>query len=94
MNINDLPYLVRDNHGIVLFADDTSLLFKLKRRQLVIDNVNNALSEIVRWFSANNLLLNGTKTKCIKFTTPNVGHVKTSVLIKGEELSPVDSTVF
>ncbi|GBP30178.1 hypothetical protein EVAR_94486_1 [Eumeta japonica] len=43
--INDLPRLVKDVHEIVLFADDTSLLFKVKRQQLTYDDVNNAISK-------------------------------------------------
>ncbi|CAH2088799.1 unnamed protein product [Euphydryas editha] len=45
--INDLPHLVRDEHEIVLFADDTSLLFKVKRGQNSLDDVNRALSKII-----------------------------------------------
>ncbi|CAH2232471.1 jg19404 [Pararge aegeria aegeria] len=92
--INDLPYLVKDNHGIVLFADDTSLMFKIKRRELALDDVNNYLAKVVQWFEANNLVLNENKTKCIKFTLPNVKHVKTTILLNNEELNPVDTTVF
>lgn len=92
--INDLPFLVGDNHDIVLFADDTSLLFKLKRQQTVFDDVNNALSKVVNWFNVNNLLLNETKTKCIKFVTPNVKKSKTNIILKDEELDLVDTTVF
>ncbi|GBP80506.1 Probable RNA-directed DNA polymerase from transposon BS [Eumeta japonica] len=43
--INDLPSLVKDAHEIVLFADDTSLLFKVKRQQSTYDDVNNAISK-------------------------------------------------
>ncbi|KAL0883669.1 hypothetical protein ABMA27_015794 [Loxostege sticticalis] len=69
--INDLPYFVKDLCEIVLFADDTSLIFKTKRGQETFDDVNNALSHVLNWFTVNNLLLNATKTKCIKFTMPN-----------------------
>ncbi|CAH2245090.1 jg15928 [Pararge aegeria aegeria] len=69
--INDLPYHAKDKHGIVLFADDTSLTFKINRRELAFDDVNNSLAKVVQWFEANNLVLNGKKTKCIKFTLPN-----------------------
>ncbi|GBP64668.1 Zinc finger BED domain-containing protein 4 [Eumeta japonica] len=44
--INDLPSLVKDAHEIVLFADDTSLLFKVKRQQPTYDDVNNAISKL------------------------------------------------
>ncbi|CAH2217049.1 jg26091, partial [Pararge aegeria aegeria] len=84
----------KDNHGIVLFADDTSLMFKIKRRELALDDVNNYLAKVVQWFEANNLVLNENKTKCIKFTLPNVKHVKTTILLNNEELNPVDTTVF
>jgi len=92
--INDLPYYVGDNQDIVLFADDTSLLFKIKRQLLNYDEVNNALSKVVHWFNINNLVLNEKKTKCIKFTTPNVKQVETNVQIGGVELDLVKSTVF
>lgn len=92
--INDLPYYVRDNHEIVLFADDTSLIFKIKRQLVNFDEVNNALSKVVHWFNVNNLLLNGNKTKFIKFSTPNVRQLSTNVQLSGVELDPVESTVF
>ena len=92
--INDLPYHVRDNHKIVLFADDTSLVFKIKRQLDNFDEVNNALSKVVHWFNVNNLLLNESKTKLIKFSTPNVRQLHTNVQLNGVELKPVESTVF
>ena len=92
--INDLPYLVKTHHGIVLFADDTSLIFKLTRRLQSSNEVNHAISNVVNWFNVNNLLLNEKKTNCIKFITNNVKQVETSVIVKGEELELVDSTVF
>lgn len=92
--INDLPYLVKAKHGLVLFADDTSLIFKVKRQQSNYDEVNNAISSIVNWFTVNNLLLNEKKTKCIKFVLPNVNPVTTDIFIKGQRLDLVQSTVF
>ncbi|CAK1577859.1 unnamed protein product [Parnassius mnemosyne] len=92
--INDLPHLVGDSHDIVLFADDTSLIFKLKRQSFKCDEVNNAISKLVHWFNVNNLHLNGNKTNCVKFTTTNVKNLNTNVFLNGEELSPVVSTVF
>lgn len=93
--INDLPNLVQDKHDIVLFADDTSLIFKVKRQENNFDVVNDALSTIVDWFTANNLLLNAKKTKCIKFTLPNVKQVDCAkVSLKGDVLEFEDKTVF
>ena len=59
--INDLPYQVKNNYEIVLFADDISLLFKVKRQQSNYDDVNNALSKIAHWCNVNNLMLNCKK---------------------------------
>ncbi|CAH2096769.1 unnamed protein product [Euphydryas editha] len=77
VHINDLPHLVRDDHEIVLFADDTSLLFK-----------------VIHWFNINNLLLNESKTKCVRFTLPNVKLATTSIRIRDEEMELVDQAVF
>jgi hypothetical protein len=92
--INDLPYLVKTHHDIVLFADDTSLIFKVKRQQQACSDVNNAISKVVNWFNVNNLLLNEKKTKCIKFVTSHIRNEQTGVIVKDEELELVDSTVF
>ncbi|CAH2094398.1 unnamed protein product [Euphydryas editha] len=92
--INDLPYLVENNHEIVLFADDTSLIFKLHRQETNYDDVNNALSKVVHWFSVNNLLLNSKKTNCIKFSSPNVRQVNMQPELNGDKLNLVNSMVF
>lgn len=92
--INDLPLVVEDKHGIVLFADDTSLLFKVKRHSQTLDEVNIAISRVVEWFEANNLLLNENKTKCIRFSLPNVRHGVTDIFIKNERLNLEEKTLF
>ncbi|GBP06697.1 Probable RNA-directed DNA polymerase from transposon BS [Eumeta japonica] len=90
--INDLPSLVKDVHEILLFADDTSLLFKVKRRQPTYEN--NAIWKVEKWLTTNNLLLNEMKTICIKFSFPNVRHGSRSISVRNKELEFVNSTVF
>ncbi|TLM02862.1 hypothetical protein FEC46_18910, partial [Acinetobacter baumannii] len=98
--INDLPSFIESRHEVVLFADDTSLLFKIKRQLQVYDEVNDAISCVVHWFRINNLLLNSKKTKCIKFTLKcikpslNVRQVDSDVIVSEESLELVESTVF
>ena len=46
------------------------------------------------WFTANNLLLNAKKTKCVEFSLPNVKKIDKSLLINGETLKMESSTVF
>lgn len=71
--VNDLPMSVQGTGmcDMVLFADDTSLLFKVEKNKLNYDDVNFTLSCLLYWFTSNNLLLNSSKTKCVKFSLQN-----------------------
>lgn len=44
--INDIPYFVKDYNEIVLFADNTFLLFRLQRQKQVIDEINIAILKV------------------------------------------------
>lgn len=92
--INDLPYIVERMSDIVLFADDTSLIFKIGRRDNDLIEPNNTLNLVSNWFSANNLLLNAGKTKCIRFSLPNVTQAQTNIKLHNEMLQLSSSTVF
>ncbi|CAH2092484.1 unnamed protein product [Euphydryas editha] len=92
--INDLPFYVKDICDIVLFADDTSLIFKVDRKKVNFDDVNSSLSRIQDWFKTNNLVLNAKKTKCVVFSLPNVKHPNYNVEINNERLIVNDTTVF
>lgn len=92
--INDLPHFVKDLCKIVLFADDTSLVFNIDRNKQNYDDVNETLAKVLNWFTTNNLQLNAKKTKCIKFTLPNVRNNTCDINLNGEKLELVDSTVF
>ena len=92
--INDLPYHLKGICDVVLFADDTSLIFKVDRNRQNFDNVNTALSQVTHWFTVNNLVLNAKKTKCIKFTLPNVKNLGPKIILDSNVLETVDSTVF
>ncbi|GBP74799.1 hypothetical protein EVAR_43104_1 [Eumeta japonica] len=45
LHSNALPSLAKDVHEIVLFANDTSLLFKVKRQQPAYEGMNNTISK-------------------------------------------------
>lgn len=92
--INDLPFLVENMCNIVLFADDTSLIFKTKRRDYNFDDANASLSQVMNWFTANNLVLNSSKTKCIKFTLPNVRQTDSDLRLDNAQLDIVNETKF
>ncbi|CAG9789776.1 unnamed protein product [Diatraea saccharalis] len=65
---------------------DTSLIFNIDRNKYNFDDVNNALSRVLSWFTVNNLQLNAKKTKCIKFTLPNVKVEPTEIKLNNEHL--------
>jgi hypothetical protein len=92
--INDLPFFAEKYCDIVLFADDTSLIFKYDRNKTNFDDVNNALSKIVSWFTINNLQLNATKTKCIKFALPNVKQINVNIKLNDVTLNLIEHTSF
>ncbi|GBP53159.1 Probable RNA-directed DNA polymerase from transposon BS [Eumeta japonica] len=92
--INDLLQLVKDGYGIVLFADNTSLLFKINRKQPAFDEINSIISEIVEWFSINNLLISEKKTKLVQFSLTTTKTVNGNAMIKNEILNIVDKTLF
>lgn len=92
--INDLPHMLDNKSKIVMFADDTSLIFKVSRQVGNIDEVNTTIKLITKWFTANNLLLNAKKTKCINFVPPNASRNVDKVVIEGEDIEFVNKTVF
>lgn len=93
--INDLPLIVKNLCEIVLFADDTSLIFKVSRRNPDIDEVNSTLSQVFEWFCANNLALNPNKTKCLKFSLQNVKSTDTNnIKLNDVTLEYVNKTMF
>ncbi len=92
--INDLPHLFQREPGMVLFADDTSLIFKINRRTNNYDEVNNAITKVHNWFTVNNLVLNDKKTKCIRFSLPNVKSNECDILLNGKKLEFVKQTTF
>ena len=64
--INDLPS-ASDILKLVLFADDSNILFKGKDSTQDSNTITHELSLIFDWFCANKLLLNASKTKMIIF---------------------------
>jgi hypothetical protein len=63
--INDLPRIV--NHPMVLFADDSTVIFSTENRELHEIEINKTLNYIIDWLKYNNLNINFDKTKIINF---------------------------
>jgi hypothetical protein len=95
--VNDLPYTLEGLTNTVLFADDTSLLFKVPRNSDIAETIiNPVLQKTLKWFTINNLLLNPKKTKCIRFSTcrPNQINHKPNLILGEHVLEFSDSTIF
>jgi hypothetical protein len=94
--INDLPYMVKEMCDIVLFADDTSLLFKVNRGDVKSSEafINSTLEKVYDWFSSNSLVLNAKKTKCIKFSPPNTRNCQLEIKLNGNKLEIIKEAVF
>jgi nicotinamide mononucleotide adenylyltransferase len=94
--INDLPYMVKEMCEIVLFADDTSLMFKVNRGDARASEalINSTLDKVYDWFSANSLVLNAKKTKCIKFSPPNTRNCQLEIKLDGNKLEIIKEAVF
>ena len=56
--------------------------------------MNLALTSLDRWFTANQLVLNITKTNVIKFTPKTTVHVPLGISYKNYVLNEVNSTKF
>ena len=66
--INDIPHPT--NCNIILFADDTNLIFHNNNIDTLINSANTTLEKISQWFQSNKLSLNTNKTKYILFHKP------------------------
>lgn len=69
----------------ILFADDTTLFYSGKNIKDVLQIVENEFQKIMKWFNANRLSLNISKTKFMIFCSKKK-YVETSLFINGLEI--------
>jgi hypothetical protein len=94
--VNDLPYTISNpRDDIVMFADDTSLLVKNhKSGGHVGGDVLKVLDDANKWFEANNLVLNVTKTNAICFSLKRRPNESLHHDLAGRDLAVVDHCGF
>lgn len=91
--INDLPAVIE--HKCVLFADDISLIVtKDSKDELYEDKINAAVEPILNWLKENNLCVNITKTKYIRFTNNKIKNEAIKIFGRDNEIEEVTSTKF
>jgi hypothetical protein len=103
--VNDIVYTSKILN-IILFADDTTILYSSKHINSKICLVNRELEEVSNWFKANKLSVNASKTNYMVLGTPkmtslNDTHASTSndqievkILLDNSELKRVNYTKF
>ena len=90
--INDIEN-VSNLLKFILFADDTTVLFKSHS----INDLNKILtaevSKVIKWFSANRLLINISKTNCMLFSN-KFGNPKLNITVDNMVLEEKDVVTF
>jgi hypothetical protein len=64
--INDLPLTITE-HSMILFADDSTIIFTGNDTQTLQNEINKAVDTVITWLNMNNLCINLNKTKIMKF---------------------------
>lgn len=85
--VNDLPLLLNTISSPTLFADDTSVIISNPDPLVFLDSSTEVLNKLNKWFNANLLFLNFSKTVFIKFKTKNVHEYDTKIIYDNMEIS-------
>jgi len=80
--INNLPLRIKSISEPILFADNTSVIISSRIFEDFCSVTNLVLSHMIKWFAANNLVLNLDKTSTMKFITKNSSHSALHMAIK------------
>ena len=93
--INDFPENLKTCNSI-LFADDTTLLFHDSDPKNLLSTINSELEIATKWFSANKLSLNVTKTNYIIFHNPQkkLPSYLSNIKLGGVPIEKTDSAKF
>lgn len=90
--INDLPQIM--HHKCILFADDTTFIFKCTSKDTYEVEINKSIDTIVTWLNSNNLLLNLDKTKLIQFKNYKMTSHTMNIKYKDSKIECVESIMF
>ena len=96
--VNDMPS-VSNILNFILFADDTTCLFDAPSLEDLFTSVNNELSNLSHWFTANKLCINISKTNFIIFMTKQKERHQTAgnyqcISLNSSSIKRKDSTKF
>jgi len=92
--INDLPNAVSLNATPILFTDDTSIIITGQNVLRFQEELNATFGNISKWFQANSLSLNISKTHFTQFFSKNTNYYDTHVSYENNCISKVNETKF
>lgn len=92
--INDLPYNI--GSSIILYADDTTSVLETKTDEDLVTKLQENLQQLSKWFKANGLSINNSKSQIVKFHTAHnkKGFNPTTLNWKGLNLNFSDTASF
>jgi hypothetical protein len=90
--INDMPNII--DHPMVLFADDSTIIFSGKNLLSYEDDINKTLNTIIKWLTKNNLKINLSKTKLMTFQQRTNYVPNLTIAYKGLKIENTDITKF
>lgn len=90
--INDLPNFV--DHDMVLFADDSTVMFSDKNKNDLELNINYTLGTIIQWLTYNNLLINLDKTNIMTFRNRKNKLQQIDIKFNGCKINEVETAKF
>lgn len=93
--INDLPRETKNT--MVLFADDSTVLFKNNNVIALESDITSTLSHVIEWLTSNNLLINIDKSNIMTFKNnynhnPELDNLE--IKYNNKNINKVDSTKF
>lgn len=89
--INDLPRVLQQK--MILFADDSTVIFTGNNTSILTKNINYTLENIINWLKCNNLLINLDKTTLMTFSNRRK-HPPFDIHYNDKTISNTDSTKF
>ncbi|PNF17558.1 hypothetical protein B7P43_G15556, partial [Cryptotermes secundus] len=92
--INDLSKTINNKSKPILYADDTSIIFKNSKFENFKNDINIVFEALNRWFEANLLSLNFDKTHYISFTTKNNHQIDLDISYANKLICKVLDTKF
>lgn len=82
------------DHPMVLFADDSTVIFSGKNLQSYEADINKTLKTIIEWLTKNNLNINLSKTKLMTFQQRTNYVPNLTIAHKGQKIEDADITKF